>query len=338
MPLSFITRSETSTLIELPLGNTTVQKEQWINFHSLNSQQQKSNLTSYAMQIDGDGEWVTNVSSWHSTMKIELLIKQLADKGPMSITGKFGRFFYENEADLTQKISERDVYGWKPGSKRVEHDGTTNTVLLVGAAILDKKEFVFFVDPQNPIDQQNAKIRKIYAISYNNLCSNAQELPTLGRLQFGYHLKQKEVTRAATIPQETKPTPVQRSAIFSDVDAFDLGSLLSRYGNNVCGFSSAPTKKQELTKDELEYVTRLESLPLKGILRKDEIRKQCKDIGQEIFDRYKNEVRGNSFAGKKQAQLICNALHFRGQDGKLRKQYVENAWDGIGDEIWRWMA
>lgn len=79
-------------------------------------------------------------------------------------------------------------------------------------------------------------------------------------------------------------------------------------------------------------------MPLDAILDKGEVEKSCKAIGQEIFDRYKQEAGGSTEAGKVTAKKICEALREYAPDGKLRKQYIEHAWNGIGDSVWGWRA
>jgi hypothetical protein len=89
---------------------------------------------------------------------------------------------------------------------------------------------------------------------------------------------------------------------------------------------------------EQEYVEKLKAFSLNFILDQGPGEKTCKELGQEIFDYFKNLPSGSSLQGKKAMQNICNALWFLQSDGPLRKQYVERAWDGVGDSYERWMA
>ncbi|KAF3361909.1 hypothetical protein PHSC3_001563 [Chlamydiales bacterium STE3] len=65
---------------------------------------------------------------------------------------------------------------------------------------------------------------------------------------------------------------------------------------------------------------------------------KCKAIGQAAFNEFKEKAGGNSWAAKEAVQKICDLVRSLAQDGALRKQYVERAWDGIGDAKWRWQA
>ncbi|MCB1180862.1 MAG: hypothetical protein KDK55_02410 [Chlamydiia bacterium] len=75
-------------------------------------------------------------------------------------------------------------------------------------------------------------------------------------------------------------------------------------------------------------------MPLDDVLGEQE--NFCKTLGQEIFDKFKKANEGQTSAGKEAVINICNAIKFCAKDGFLRKQYVERAWNGIGDDHWRW--
>lgn len=80
----------------------------------------------------------------------------------------------------------------------------------------------------------------------------------------------------------------------------------------------------------------LYSVAVNDILDGKDTQKRCKEIGQEIFDHYKNAARNNSDAGMEAVKRICNAARFLSNDGHVRKAHIEYAWDSIGDENWRW--
>jgi hypothetical protein len=93
----------------------------------------------------------------------------------------------------------------------------------------------------------------------------------------------------------------------------------------------------ELTEDYL-YVQKLINItPLDSILDRGEGERKCKAIGQEIFDHFKQKY-GNSKAGQNAVQRICDAVGDTAKDGHLRKQYIDRAWDRIGDNSWLWMS
>ena len=102
----------------------------------------------------------------------------------------------------------------------------------------------------------------------------------------------------------------------------------------------APSSPPRLSAEEKEYVKKLVSImPLDTILTDEKVEKECKDLGQEIFDKVKAAC--DSFAAEAVVKKICNATYFNQSDDRrnacLRKQYIEHVWDGIGDARWRWM-
>lgn len=105
--------------------------------------------------------------------------------------------------------------------------------------------------------------------------------------------------------------------------------------SNMFFISSAPSAPPQLSAEEKEYVKKLVSImPLDTILTDEKVEKECKDLGQQIFDKVK--AAHNSFTAKDAVKRVCNSVYFSCHDGALRKQYIEYAWDGIGDDTWRW--
>jgi hypothetical protein len=108
---------------------------------------------------------------------------------------------------------------------------------------------------------------------------------------------------------------------------------------NVYSIASTTSIHTTLSPEEQEYLQKLVSImPLDSILDQGTVEKSCKDLGQKIFDRFKNAAHWNSLAGKAAVQNICNAIATSCQDGSLRKQYIERAWNNIGDAHWQWRA
>lgn len=108
------------------------------------------------------------------------------------------------------------------------------------------------------------------------------------------------------------------------------------------GISSTPLQTPRLTEDQMEDALKLVAInPLDSILDQGETEAYVKKLGQEFFDKYKEKAGGDSTAGKLAVRNICNWVAFNKTDSpanaKLRKQYIEYAWDGIGDENWHWM-
>jgi hypothetical protein len=77
------------------------------------------------------------------------------------------------------------------------------------------------------------------------------------------------------------------------------------------------------------------TVEVNSILDGGKIQRECKEIGQKIFDHYK-QLSNQSEAGKKAVQRICDAAKVLASDGIVRKTHIESAWDGIGDSNWRW--
>jgi hypothetical protein len=94
----------------------------------------------------------------------------------------------------------------------------------------------------------------------------------------------------------------------------------------------------ELDNSLEKYVTKLSNLPLNSIIDRGEGEKKCREIGQSIFDKYKKQSRGDSLAGREAVVTVCDNIAFSAIDGRLRKQYIERAWDGIGDKSWSWQS
>ena len=78
------------------------------------------------------------------------------------------------------------------------------------------------------------------------------------------------------------------------------------------------------------------SVSVNSILDNGDIEKKCKQIGQEIFDRYKTSANGDSEAGRSALKRICEAARVLTDDGRVRKAHIEYAWDGVGDMNWKW--
>lgn len=80
------------------------------------------------------------------------------------------------------------------------------------------------------------------------------------------------------------------------------------------------------------------TMDVNAILDGGEVEKRCKEIGQEIFDHYKSQAKGDSMKGKYALQRICEAARFLGSDGPVRTRHIECAWDGVGDSEFFWLG
>lgn len=122
-------------------------------------------------------------SEWKPSKEIKEFIKELKQKGPIAINGKFGNSYYSEEPFLMKnQIGGRNIYAWKPGSSKKEIL-IGHSILVVGAKIEKEKGYVLFIDPNDESDPSKTIIKdkdcitqRIYMISYENLCKNAVEV------------------------------------------------------------------------------------------------------------------------------------------------------------------
>jgi hypothetical protein len=92
-----------------------------------------------------------------------------------------------------------------------------------------------------------------------------------------------------------------------------------------------------LNEQETGFLDQIKALPLSAILDAGEGEKQCKAIGQEIFDHFKALANGDSKAGIEAMRKIADSLPFQCEDGSDRKERVIRAWDRVGDAHEYWM-
>lgn len=262
------------------------------------------------------------ISSRFSTGKIDALMNELIASGPFVATGTFGPDFYSaSPFALKNKFCDKTIYGWKPDSPRPSRPFLRSHVIVLGSRKIKERAFIYFVmcnekEGGDLISEfkPSKEDQKVYIISHKKF----QEF-LIGSLPT---VQKKDRTKESFFVES-----------FLKTTFFDSSTFPTTYG-----VSSRPQKKPQLSKSEQEYVSKLTSIqPLDSILDRGEVQKKCKEIGQEIFDKYKRENGGNSFAGKDAAQRICNAVLFSCSDGQLRKQYIEHAWNGIGDKNWNWI-
>ncbi|MBS0653121.1 MAG: hypothetical protein JSR39_06270 [Verrucomicrobia bacterium] len=92
-----------------------------------------------------------------------------------------------------------------------------------------------------------------------------------------------------------------------------------------------------LSDQEKAYMNAVIALPLETILDNGDGEKRCKDLGQQIFDHFKQAAGADSNAGIEAMRKIADSLPFQGGDGRDRKEYVIRAWDRVGDANAYWM-
>lgn len=229
-------------------------------------------------------------TKYASSQKIEILIEELQEKGPLVALGKLGPDSYVAKPfKLNDRVQGLDIYGWKRGAEK-KQSSKQNYVIVLGAKKAGKVEHIYFTLSDDVTSNSTNYTREHRPSSIDG--------------------------RVYVVSHKT----------FSDI-LFDL----------------YPPKEEEkgngLSTSQNEYVKQLSCIhPLDSILDEGVVESKCKAIGQEIFEKYKKEAGGNTWAGKEAAQNICAAILSSVSDGSLRKQYIERAWDGIGDDKWRWQA
>lgn len=235
-------------------------------------------------------------SRYASSQKIETLIAELREKGPVVALGGIGPAHYASPPKIKGKLGKQDVYGWDPGIERVKNAGLIYTILL-GAKKDGDRAYVYYILSQDMTPDKNTYIRthipsivdkRIFVVSHATFLNCLFDLYP---------------PRAVSTEK-----PDQKSASSSDL---------------------SPRARQ--------FADRLASIKsLDSILDGGTVESACKAIGQEIFDKYKSETGGNSLAAEAAVRRICDAVKGIASDGSLRSRYIERAWDGIGDDKWRW--
>ncbi len=225
-----------------------------------------------------DEELVTRYST---SQKIETLIADLKEKGPLIGLGKIGPNCYNEPCfKLKHKFEGQDIYGWKPGLERKDRPASSYVIVL-GAQKIENRAFVYFTLSLDITPDTKTYFRKYVPSPIDT------KIYVVSHKKFGDYL----------------------------TDLYAPGVNL-----------------------EKKYLDQLISIePLDSILDRGEVEKRCKAIGQAIFDEYKSRARGDSLAGRDGVAKICDSLRNACLDGLLRKQYVEKAWAGIGDDNWFWM-
>ncbi len=226
-------------------------------------------------------------TGYATSQKIEVLIKELKDKGPHVALGKLGPGAYTAPPfKLKNKVKGLDIYGWDQGTNRIDYPRQIS-LMVIGARKIKDKHYVY------------------YTLS-------------------------KDITgNLSSYLREHVPADPDRKVYINSHETFS-NYLFDLYPP----FATQETEKPTLT----NYVAKLSALPLDSILDYGDGEKACKILGQKIFDDFKKRASGKSLAGKVAVQGACERVAKTAPDGRLRKQYIERAWDGIGDENWRWMA
>ncbi|MBA2369771.1 MAG: hypothetical protein H0V82_12235 [Candidatus Protochlamydia sp.] len=107
---------------------------------------------------------------------IEKLMKSLQENGPLVAIGKMGPSAYsETPFKLKDKLSNEEVYGWRPLTSK-EHAASTQVILL-GAKQTESNAYVYFTLAKDITKNESSLIRgykpldtdaKVYVMSYEN--------------------------------------------------------------------------------------------------------------------------------------------------------------------------
>lgn len=132
----------------------------------------KLSLSYYGLKSD-DQQELAQLEAPHE------LIEFLHKHGPIAVSGQFGSAFYsEPPNSLGRQFSERDVYSWKPGTRkdaeeRPYADGKSvlvvHTVVIIGVKINQQdplKSHIYFLDP-NYATTQLEESGKVFIMSFN---------------------------------------------------------------------------------------------------------------------------------------------------------------------------
>ena len=240
-------------------------------------------------------------TEYASLLNIETLIKELHEKGPLVALAQIGPSAYkEPPFQLANKMCGQNIHGWRPGT----HEDYTplEHALILGARKFEEREYVYFTMSVDFIMNSSSFIRK------HRPSSTDSKVYIISHKTFRDHLV------------DFYP-PAMPSSSSSSASASASGA------SSQSQISAAFLEKQ--------YVAELVSLPLHSILERGVGEKDCKALGQEIFDEFKDRAGGDSSAGREAVDRICERLT---KMRRLRKRYVERAWDGIGDSTWRWIG
>ena len=136
-------------------------------------------LSTLAIRVIAQNCYHLKESSWHPMHTVESLIDALHDKGPLFVSGWFGRSFYKNDpVPTSEKIHGKTILCW-PAATAIP-DTTpkpSHSVVIIGATTKGSRGgVIFFVDPQDGSSPSDPDKQKIYAISYQRLIENIHDL------------------------------------------------------------------------------------------------------------------------------------------------------------------
>lgn len=247
-----------------------------------------------------------SVTNYARSNKIDTLINELMEKGVLVAVGIYGPDTY---VDAPLKLKDQDVYYWKPNTERVKSAQQSSWFVLRGQK-KDGKEYVYLAKSQDVTENTKSFIRthkpsstdkKTYIISHENFFRNLVDL-------------------YPPSPLSLKANPTASKSDEKKADA-----------------PSKKTSRQLDDEIDWECARKLISMPLDSIIDRGDGEKACKALGQGVFDAFKKKY-GNSPAGREALYRVHKKVGDSAPDGSIRKQYIERAWDSVGDDVWRWLG
>jgi hypothetical protein len=117
-------------------------------------------------------------SSWHPESPIKDLIEEIGQRGPLLITGFFGRRSGQNTlVRLTNRKSKpvfiegRPLFHWKQNHSIEAESNNGHIVVVIGATIENNKGYVYYLDPVDGSNANDPSTQKVYVTSYQKLIS-----------------------------------------------------------------------------------------------------------------------------------------------------------------------
>lgn len=270
-------------------------------------------------QIDGMA-----VTMYHASQKIDVLIADLKESGPLIAYGMYGPEMYaEVPYKLKARVCDTKIYTWKLRTAR-SSNRSPRDIIVLGAKKNAEREYIYFIMSKHVYPYIDPYLRKHKPSSAH---SKVYRIPHDTFLSYLYGLYPP--SSPSRVPMGMDVPVRRRRRLFTNtkVDEIPSTSLIKPAFGNSVGVSGAP----EHPALEQEYNEKLTAItPLEAIL--GEKQSECKAIGQEIFDLFKSKASGNSLAGKEACQRICDSLEPR------RRWLTERAWELIGDDNWVWRA
>lgn len=237
-----------------------------------------------------------------SSQKLNELIKRITDNGPLVAKAKMGPDHYiEDPVKQSNQLHGCDIYQWRKGALR-KKNSEDNYIIILGATDTILGKLVYYtLSIDVTVQDQPKELQREHRPSGSD--TNIYSAPFNVFMCYLFRLYRPKL-------------PIERPEV--------------------------PLKSKEisiLTFSEQKYVDKLVSIqPFEAIIDNGKTESFCKAIGQEIFDRFKTEAKGDSEAGRRALVKICNSIYYYPTTGPMRKLYIELAWTGIGDENWTWVA